>query len=289
MKKIVIYMKDENYSKNLYKGLQDHFRNAYEVVLYGDDLGVKKDDDILYLTDFYPDQDFNFLLFSGEKGQDYIFKYQKITEIAKIIDEKIRGRGRFARTKLIGLVNYSLPIFQIKTEPILKKYSKMGRTLLISFNPYTSYETGVDQVGLEDLILSVKLKNDLGIEEMVNTGQDFDFINSCLDPFELWKLSEDEWDLLLNKIKKSTYNFVLYELNFSFQIPVLKILSNSNQIFFFNLKKLPEESFKKSLKDLKDKGYLKDNHISLQMHFDAGDFLVLEDGQDEKILEFINR
>ncbi|MDO5027103.1 MAG: hypothetical protein Q4E50_04665 [Tissierellia bacterium] len=288
MKKIVIIMKDKKYSEGLFRGLKALFKGVYDIYLQDDIVFKPADKEVLYLIDFYPDVEIDFLLFADEKGQDTIFKYQKLSLISALIDDKVKGRGRFLGTTLLGLVDYDHVNSTAQVSLLAKKYSKIARTLLLTFKPYSKYDDSLNSLGLEDLILSIKLKSGISLDDLVNKGDEFDYINSCLDPFEVWKLSDEDWARFYEILRESSYNFILYQVDFSFQNPVLNILKNSDQIIFFKSNNSSENIFNKAIRDLEDRKYIKDNYTCLTFICKEDGAFELDQGQDEKIDKFID-
>lgn len=288
MKKILLLMKDKTYSKILYRSLVEYFADSYEIEICSDEILVYQDD-LLYLTDQALKSNNNSLRFSDSHASEGIYKYQKFDQIVKKIEEKINNKDFFGKSKLIGLINYSFSNHFNDHRAIAKKCSEDGPTLLISINPFIRYGREDDEIGLEDLILSIKLKNNVNLNELTNKGPDFHYINSCIDPFEVLNLSVDEWNILFNLLRQSSYKYVLYEFSFSFHPTILNILKNTNQIIFFNLKEFTPDNFNETANYLTKKDYLTDNYISTQLSISNGNINNLTEMEVEKIFEFIKR
>lgn len=285
MRKIILLMDDKAYEKILYKSIIDYFETTYEVEIFeGGDLSF--DEECLYLTDQNLNTKINSLKFSDHFNDKSIFKYQKANIIISKIEEKLKHKQTQSKAKLVGLIDYWLVNKKGDNRQLAKKLAQEGPTLVISFDAYTRYEDSGTDIGIEDLILSIKLKGQVLLDELINKGKDYDYINSCIDPFELHKLTIEEWDSLLGVLKNSNYRYVLYEMNFSFHPSILYILKNTNHLIFYKLKSYSDLKFKQRIDDLVKKEYLNDTYNIIEVPI-SNENNNLSDTRLDRVFEYV--
>lgn len=288
MNKIIICMKDKNYSSLLLRALLEYYQDDYEMEIVERIEDLNEDSKAFYLTDQNLDPNINSLIFSEDINSKGLYKYQNVDYIIKAIEKHIKNKHNLSKAKLIGLINFRIPVSDNQHNKILAdKCSKNFQTLILNFNNYIKFGYKKDEIGMEDLILSTKLKSEVAIEELVNRNKKFHYINSCINPFEMWKLSLEEWDRLINKLKHSFYEYVFYEVDFSFHPLILNLLRKSDHVIFYNLKGFSSRELNKAILDLTKKEYLKDNYMSTQLILSDEKSPLFEKGEDEKIIEFI--
>lgn len=293
MDKIIIAMKDFDYGRNIYRYLLDSLTSSIqlELIEVKDINPVQKD--ALYLVDYQQDYLEDYLFFSSDSKTSGIYKYQKVGDILGTIEEYISTNNQVGKSYSIALINFNFSTSSLAiNQQIAQKLSKKSKCLLVNMNEYHSYGQKPEEIGFEDLILAEKMKSKVSITDLVNKGENFSYINSCIDPFEMKKLSSLEFSNLLKKVIDSSFTYILFEVNFSVSSQVLQLIKLVDKIVFYNSNQSfnDEKYLNYLLDDLIKKNYLSDNFELFQLtssSINSEQPSIHDEGIGEQVIDFI--